>query len=75
MVWRIVKDTLLVGKYGPSSVTGKVAQQKRRIAAFDFVCPYHSSSSESASNSSDDQVLGFNTSYIRLWQGLQPGRE
>ncbi|OAL48864.1 PNK3P-domain-containing protein [Pyrenochaeta sp. DS3sAY3a] len=36
MTWRIVKDTLLVGKYGPSSATGKVAQQKRRIAAFDF---------------------------------------
>lgn len=38
MAWRIVKDSLLIGKYGLSSVTGKVPQQKRRIAAFDFVC-------------------------------------
>jgi hypothetical protein len=39
MLWRIVKDSLLVGRYTAVPVTPLAAQGKRKVAAFDFVSP------------------------------------
>lgn len=36
MSWRIVKDTLLVGRYTASSAQ-QVARNRTKVAAFDFV--------------------------------------
>ena len=37
MTWRIVKDSLLVGRYNTSATVQSASKVKRRIAAFDFV--------------------------------------
>jgi hypothetical protein len=37
VTWRVVDETLLIGKYRPSEETPKNLEGKRRIAAFDFV--------------------------------------
>ena len=36
MVWRIVKDSLLVGRFGAATTVQSASKGKRRIAAFDF---------------------------------------
>ncbi|KAF1928602.1 DNA kinase/phosphatase Pnk1 [Didymella exigua CBS 183.55] len=36
MAWRIVKDSLLVGRYNTSAIFQSASQARRRIAAFDF---------------------------------------
>ncbi|KAF1849978.1 PNK3P-domain-containing protein [Cucurbitaria berberidis CBS 394.84] len=36
MTWRVVKDSLLVGRYSASTTTQGVTEGKRRVAAFDF---------------------------------------
>jgi bifunctional polynucleotide phosphatase/kinase len=39
VTWRIINNSLLIGKYQESrSVTGKENEQRQKIAAFDFVC-------------------------------------
>lgn len=37
MIWRIVKDSLLVGRYNISATVQLASHEKRKIAAFDFV--------------------------------------
>ena len=38
MIWRVVNDSLLVGRYGaPAAAQLAKAEKRRRIAAFDFV--------------------------------------
>jgi hypothetical protein len=37
MTWRIIKDSLLVGRYCASSTVESAGQSTKRIAAFDFV--------------------------------------
>lgn len=37
MVWRIVKDSLLVGRYGASTAMLGTTKGKRKVAVFDFV--------------------------------------
>lgn len=37
MSWRIVKDSLLVGRYNVSATIQSAIKVKRKIAAFDFV--------------------------------------
>jgi bifunctional polynucleotide phosphatase/kinase len=40
MSWRIVNDSLLIGRYGAPAATQTIAPfKKRKIAAFDFVRP------------------------------------
>ncbi|KAF2625610.1 PNK3P-domain-containing protein [Macroventuria anomochaeta] len=36
MTWRVVKDSLLVGRYNTSAVAQSASKARRRIAAFDF---------------------------------------
>jgi bifunctional polynucleotide phosphatase/kinase len=38
MIWRIVKDSLLVGRYAAAAPAAKMG--KRKVAAFDFVSSY-----------------------------------
>jgi bifunctional polynucleotide phosphatase/kinase len=38
MTWRIVKDSLLIGRYAASNVP-PAAKGRTKIAAFDFVRP------------------------------------
>jgi len=39
VTWRIINDSLLIGKYQRSQpVTRKENGQRQKIAAFDFVC-------------------------------------
>jgi hypothetical protein len=39
MIWRVVKDSLLIGRYNTAAAAGKSAKPpaKRKIVAFDFV--------------------------------------
>lgn len=37
MIWRVVKDSLLIGRYNASSIARAASQGKQRVAAFDFV--------------------------------------
>lgn len=37
MIWRVVKDSLLVGRYNISATVQLASHEKRKIAAFDFV--------------------------------------
>lgn len=37
MSWRVVKDSLLVGRYNVSATAQSASKAKRRVAAFDFV--------------------------------------
>lgn len=51
ITWRVVNDSLLVGKYNASSVESKYASaQKTKIAAFDFVTNMLSILAEMKSN-------------------------
>ncbi|KAJ8109817.1 hypothetical protein OPT61_g7175 [Boeremia exigua] len=36
MIWRTVKDSLLVGRHGTSAIAQAASKTRRRIAAFDF---------------------------------------
>ena len=38
MTWRVVKDSLLVGRYNASATVQSTSKSKRSVAAFDFVC-------------------------------------
>ena len=40
MTWRVVNDSLLVGRFGAATTlqSALAPQGKRKIAAFDFVC-------------------------------------
>jgi bifunctional polynucleotide phosphatase/kinase len=38
IAWRIVNNSLIVGKFSPESNQERKASDKPRIAAFDFVC-------------------------------------
>lgn len=38
ITWRIVNNTLIVGKFSPELSQERKASDKPRIAAFDFVC-------------------------------------
>jgi hypothetical protein len=64
MSWRIVKDSLLVGRYATSAAR-PAAKGKTKIAAFDFVIglPYDGILT-------DDNV-GLDASLDRIWQSIQ----
>lgn len=52
--WRVVNDSLLIGKYNGSSVENKDASvEKKKIAAFDFVIITFPSRPGTASNNDD----------------------
>ncbi|KAF2127312.1 PNK3P-domain-containing protein [Dothidotthia symphoricarpi CBS 119687] len=62
MTWRIVKDSLLVGRYGASSAT----TGKRRIAAFDF--------DSTLVTPASGKKFGKDATDWKWWHGSVPGR-
>jgi hypothetical protein len=67
MSWRIVKDSLLVGRYA-TSATRSAAKGKIKIAAFDFVRPWTALPYD---DTLTDDNVGLNASYDRIWQSIQ----
>jgi hypothetical protein len=67
MSWRIVKDSLLVGRYA-TSAGRPAAKDKTKIAAFDLVRLHTKALYECTLT--DDNV-GLNANHFRFWKGIQ----
>lgn len=67
MSWRIVNNSLLVGRYAASTVPS-AAKGKTKIAAFDFV-RLHTNLLHS--HRLMDDIVGLNVNHIRFWKGIQ----
>ncbi|KAI8934015.1 hypothetical protein NX059_008783 [Plenodomus lindquistii] len=65
MIWRIVKDSLLVGRYG-AMITPAPSLSKRRIAAFDFDSTLIASAS--------GKTFGRDANDWKWWHSSVPGR-
>jgi hypothetical protein len=67
MSWRIVKDSLLVGRYATSAAR-PAAKGKTKIAAFDFVRPLTGLPYDDILT---DENVGLDASLDRIWQSIQ----
>ncbi|KAH7360036.1 polynucleotide kinase 3 phosphatase-domain-containing protein [Pyrenochaeta sp. MPI-SDFR-AT-0127] len=67
MMWRIVRDSLLVGKFGAPTASAQVAAKgKRRVAAFDF--------DSTLVVSASGRKFGGDASDWKWWHSSVPGR-
>ncbi|KAH9881218.1 hypothetical protein J1614_001713 [Plenodomus biglobosus] len=68
MVWRVVKDSLLVGRYGATTATPTptLSLSKRRVAAFDF--------DSTLITSASGKTFGRNANDWKWWHSSVPGR-
>jgi hypothetical protein len=72
MSWRVVHDTLLIGRYGAPAATQATRPIKRRkIAAFDFV-RLLSRYLNDLEIRSTDSVIGLDFSYLRIRETVWP---
>jgi bifunctional polynucleotide phosphatase/kinase len=66
MVWRIVKDSLLVGRFGAATTVQSASKGKRRIAAFDF--------DSTLITSASGKTFSRDASDWKWWDSSVPGR-
>ncbi|KAF2847999.1 PNK3P-domain-containing protein [Plenodomus tracheiphilus IPT5] len=66
MVWRVVKDSLLVGRYGTTTATRAASLSKRRIAAFDF--------DSTLITPASGKTFGRDANDWKWWHSSVPGR-
>jgi bifunctional polynucleotide phosphatase/kinase len=66
MLWRIVKDSLLVGRFGTPAAAQTATKDKRKIAAFDFDSTLIATAS--------GKTFGRNASDWKWWDSSVPGR-
>ncbi|CAO2658788.1 Nn.00g065110.m01.CDS01 [Neocucurbitaria sp. VM-36] len=66
MTWRIVKESLLVGRYGASTATSSITSGRRKVAAFDF--------DSTLITSASGKTFGRDATDWKWWHGSVPGR-
>ena len=66
ITWRVVKDSLLVGRYGAMSVKQAIPRAKQRLAAFDF--------DSTLITSASGKVFSRDATDWKWWDSSVPGR-
>ncbi|CBX91860.1 hypothetical protein LEMA_P045660.1 [Plenodomus lingam JN3] len=66
MLWRVLKDSLLIGRYGAMTATSAASASKRRIAGFDL--------DSTLITSASGKTFGRDASDWKWWHGSVPAR-
>lgn len=76
MIWRVVNDSLLVGRYGvAAAATTQAAQstKRRKIAAFDFVRLIgYAVLTDNESVALTLSVVGLDAGHVCVWETIRP---